>query len=149
MEIPLISFPKERAAKVIQHLAQGMDLKKLSAADKNLVVLYLEAVENIPQTDVDLMKSLPNADTPSDHAIKMLLAYNLWNNFICDGCHAKSAETQLYLCPQCKLAQYCSPACRSKCHEKHIKRCCNPAGPLDDGPHQIVILREKKPLPPK
>lgn len=108
--------------------------------------LFLAAVNNVPDADVNLLESFggptPSAGFPSTrNQLRVVLALNRWTNKICDQCLDKSNVSALQPCPACALAFYCSQECREKAAAAHAARCCKRDGPLDKGPMAIVIMK--------
>ena len=94
---------------------------------------FRKAVSNVPDADVRVIQQMSTEKMTTDDYLRTMLAFNRWANRICDQCWDKSDLSKLRACSECALAFYCSTECKEKASVKHAERCCNRAGPLDDG----------------
>jgi hypothetical protein len=104
--------------------------------------LFRKAIESIPKSDVLYVKkfeTLHSLPPKSEKDIAHMLASIRWTNPICEKCLDKKDPGALFACERCGLGFYCSTGCQEAHLPIHSLRCCNPDGPLDNGPFQIVF----------
>lgn len=113
--------------------------------------LFRKAMASIPKSDVLYVRkfeALHSFPSKSEEDIVHMLAAIRWTNPICERCLDKKDPGALFACGECGLGFYCSRGCQEAHLPFHSLRCCNPDGPLDKGPFQIVFgsfVVDKKP----
>ena len=103
--------------------------------------MFQIAKSHVTKEDVNFIQRLTicirKVSVPEDVA-RTMTANIRWKNRICNECQDKSDILKLFFCEKCYLVQYCSKECQEKNWTQHRERCCNPDGPLDDGPQQFT-----------
>lgn len=103
------------------------------------------AKEHVTNSDIKFIKDLIRLSAEkevSEHEARIMTAKIRWDNRICNECRDKSDILKLFFCDKCYLVQYCSEECQEHNLLQHQKKCCNPEGPLDDGPQQFAIIKK-------
>jgi len=59
----------------------------------------------------------------------------------CGNSACNTVEINLHFCEKCYLVQYCSSICEEENRSEHEQICCNPDGPTENGPQQIMLMR--------
>ncbi|CAH6419903.1 Hypothetical protein HVR_LOCUS979 [uncultured virus] len=104
---------------------------------------FAVAKDHVTSNDVKYVQQLiikPGEKVTSEDEIRAMITEIRWKNRICNHCMDKSNILKLFFCDKCYLVQYCSKECKEKDLDIHRKRCCDPDGPLDDGPQQFAVV---------
>lgn len=114
------------------------DLKTQTEAKEYALAFHTQ----IPDVDVQLLRSVFSDQTVSDTKLKCSLALTRWTNRICDRWPECTRE-KVIACPVCHLTFYCSPTCMHfPDFQRHTTQRCQKNN-LDFGPLAIAIAKTK------
>lgn len=108
---------------------------------------FTTAKNNVTKADVKFLQNLTQSSggkAVSEDGARQMTAEIRWGNRICNKCMDKSDILKLFFCDKCYLVQYCSKYCLNTDSSEHQKRCCDPNGPLDDGPQCFAVAERKQ-----
>lgn len=111
-------------------------------------VWFEEAIENIPQTEIDYLEKYLKVNelfvNKTQRELAEMLALTRLSNPMCHNpkCHSKQNTSSFMLCSECHLVWYCDGICKKRDLENHSEWCCIKDAPLDNEQFLPVIVKK-------